>query len=64
LAGIGLFFYSNEGNPREPIHIHVKRGEADAKFWLHPDVIVADGYAFDASVERAWREQLSDGSAL
>lgn len=24
-----FFFYSNEGNPREPAHIHVRRGGAE-----------------------------------
>ena len=28
-----FFFYSNEG--QEPPHIHVKRGSAQAKFWLN-----------------------------
>lgn len=32
-----FFFYSNEGNPREPAHIHVRGGSgAEAKFWLDP----------------------------
>ena len=29
--GYRFFFYSNEGNPREPLHIHVRKGEAVAK---------------------------------
>ena len=31
-------FYSNEGNPREPPHVHAWANEADAKFWLVPSV--------------------------
>ena len=27
------FFYSNEG--AEPAHVHVRRGDMEAKFWLH-----------------------------
>ena len=34
--GYRFFFYSNEGMPREPLHVHVRRGEAIAKFWLDP----------------------------
>ena len=34
-------FYSNEGDPREPPHVHVRNGEADAKFWLVPTVKLA-----------------------
>jgi len=30
--GWRFFFYSEEGN--EPIHIHCKKGDADAKYWL------------------------------
>ena len=26
-------FHSNEGDPREPLHIHARKGEAVAKFW-------------------------------
>ena len=31
-----FFFYSNEGNPREPLHIHVRSAEGEAKFRLTP----------------------------
>lgn len=31
-----FFFYSNEGDPREPPHVHVTAGERVAKFWLDP----------------------------
>lgn len=36
-----MFFYSNEGNPREPAHIHVERGSGEAKLWLRPEITVA-----------------------
>lgn len=45
--GVRFFFYSNEGSPREPIHIHAQHGDAEAKFWLRPEVIVAESYGFD-----------------
>ena len=35
------YFYSDEGTLREPVHIHVRRGNAEAKFWLRPFVTVA-----------------------
>jgi hypothetical protein len=68
--GHRFFFYSNEGNPREPVHIHVRRGDATARLWLNPPH-VADSYGFSASdlrqllavvdehkqfIERAWHE--------
>ena len=39
--GWRFFFYLHEGNPREPIHIHVRKGNAEVKFWLRPFVTVA-----------------------
>ena len=36
--GVRFFFFSNEGNPREPLHVHAEHGDADAKFWLRPEV--------------------------
>ncbi len=42
--GYRFFFYSNEGEPREPLHIHVRKGEAVAKFWLDPIPCVAKAY--------------------
>ena len=53
--GFKFFFYSNEGSPREPVHIHVEKGEAEAKFWLFPEVSVAYNDGYDA---RALRELL------
>ena len=46
--GFRFFFYSNEGSPREPVHVHVRGEGGEAKFWLHPDVRVADSEGFDA----------------
>jgi hypothetical protein len=45
--GFRLFFYSNEGSPREPVHIHVENSGIEAKFWLKPEVALAynDGYS-------------------
>lgn len=39
--GYVFFFYSNEGIPREPAHIHIRRGSDIAKFWLVPEVLLA-----------------------
>ena len=40
--GYRFHFYSYEGSPREPIHVHVAKAGAEAKFWLHPRVRLAD----------------------
>ncbi|MEH3106596.1 MAG: DUF4160 domain-containing protein [Sphingomonas fennica] len=39
--GYRFHFYSSEGSPREPIHVHIARPGGDAKLWLYPDVRVA-----------------------
>ena len=47
--GYRFFFYSNEGVPREPLHIHVRKAEASAKFWIEPDPGVAEARGMSAS---------------
>ncbi|HVZ84949.1 MAG TPA: DUF4160 domain-containing protein [Terracidiphilus sp.] len=69
--GFRFFFYSNEGSPREPAHVHVEKENREAKFWLHPEVRVAYNDGYDARtlrelleiveanrdrIERAWNE--------
>ena len=41
-----FFFYSNEGIPREALHVHVRKGSAVAKFWLEPVPEVADSHGW------------------
>lgn len=72
--GYRFHFFSNEGDPREPVHIHVTKDGADAKFWLQPEVHMAYNYGFTAKVqaelsrivedrreeiERAWHEHFA-----
>ena len=72
--GYRFFFYSNEGDPREPLHIHVRRGEAVAKLWLEPFPEVAESYgmtphelrelldqavAHAAEIKRYWDEHFT-----
>jgi hypothetical protein len=69
--GFRFFFYSNEGSPREPLHIHVEKDGIEAKFWMKPDIRVAYNDGYDArtlreltgiirfhkrQIERAWNE--------
>jgi hypothetical protein len=35
VQGWRFYFYSNEGG--EPMHVHAAKGEAECKYWLHPD---------------------------
>ncbi len=43
-----FLFFSNEGNPLELCHIHVRRNTNLAKFWLVPNVSLADNYGFNS----------------
>ena len=71
VGGLRFLFYSNEGDPREPPHIHVRDGRDEAKFWLTPSVSLAYNDGLDArtlnrvqklvekhrtTLERAWHE--------
>jgi len=47
-GGLRYFFFSNEGAPREPPHIHVKGGGRDAKIWLEPEILIAENYGFNS----------------
>ncbi len=43
VRGFKFFFFSHEGN--EPVHIHVRKGDGAAKFWLDPvNLEYADGF--------------------
>ena len=50
--GFRFFFHSNEGSPREPLHVHVRSGSSEAKIWLDPQVQVASSFGFDAGTLR------------
>lgn len=48
--GFRFFFYSNEGDPREPVHI--KKAGAEAKFWVSDDISLERSNGFDARTLR------------
>lgn len=54
--GYRFHFFSDEGQPRELVHIHVAKDNADAKFWLYPAVDMAYNYGFNARTIRQLRE--------
>ncbi|HDS84691.1 MAG TPA: DUF4160 domain-containing protein [Phycisphaerales bacterium] len=47
--GYRFFFYSNEGIPPEPLHIHVRKGEQVAKIWLEPEIVVDHSYGMKSA---------------
>ncbi len=58
--GFRAFFYSNEGDPREPPHIHLIAGDHEAKFWLRPEVTLASSAGFDAKTLRLLAQMVED----
>jgi len=72
--GLRFHFFSSEGDPLEPVHIHVAQAGMDANFWLYPEVRLAYNRGYDARtirrlhdvvkahrdiIERAWNEHFS-----
>ena len=41
-GGLRYYFFSNEGQPPEPAHIHITGGGRDAKVWLDPEPSIAE----------------------
>lgn len=71
LDGKRFHFSSDEGDPREPMHVHIAQAGMDAKFWLFPTVRLAYNRNYDArtikhlqdiveqrrdDIERAWND--------
>jgi Domain of unknown function (DUF4160) len=78
-SGLRFYFFSNEGLPREPRHIHVEGGGKDAKIWLEPEVTLAESYGFNSSelarilrivserrtlILKAWDDHFGNGRPL
>ena len=62
--GYRFFFYSNEGSPREPVHVHVRSNDGEAKFWLQPVVHLADSSGFDARILRELTGVVEQNAAM
>jgi hypothetical protein len=62
--GYRFFFYSNEGDPLELLHIHVRRGESVAKFWVLPQVSLVESYAMSASELRELSKVVKNNKEL
>ncbi|RAT10783.1 MULTISPECIES: DUF4160 domain-containing protein [Lonsdalea] len=64
LNGFKFFFYSNEGNPREPAHIHVRNTENEAKFWTENGVKLSRNDGFDARTLRELTKMIEQNQTL
>lgn len=62
-AGYRFFFYSNEGNPREPLHVHVRGNGGEAKYWLRPSVHLAHSTGLNARTLRELAAVVEENSA-
>ena len=69
--GIRFHFFSNEGDPREPLHVHAQRGECLAKIWQLPEPKISENFGYSPAdmrvilgqveqhaemIERMWNE--------
>jgi len=74
-GNLKFFFYSNESNPREPMHIHVRGPDGEAELWTEPAIGFADSKGFNPrelaviireviknrpAIERAWHEHFGN----
>lgn len=62
-SGFRFFFYSNEGDPREQVHVHVRKGDGLAKFWIAP-VCLETSDGFDARTLRELAKMVEDNAEL
>ncbi len=46
--GIRILFYSDEGLPREPIHVHARRAACEVKVWIEPVIRAEKSYGFNS----------------
>jgi hypothetical protein len=61
INGFIFFFYSQEGN--EPHHIHIRKGGAEAKFWLAPTKL-SENHGFSPSQMRFIRKTITENHTL
>jgi len=62
--GYRFHFFSNEGHPLEPIHIHVRKGSNIAKFWVEPEISLANNYGFISKELNAFKVEIEENKDL
>jgi hypothetical protein len=62
-GSLRFFFYSDEGVPREPPHIHVRQTGREAKLWLRLGLPEAYNYGFSERELRRIRELIEANRA-
>lgn len=56
--GFKFYFWSKEGD--EPPHVHIKKGDGNAKFWLIPEIKEKYSYGFTVREKRDIRDIIND----
>lgn len=62
--GYKFFFFSNEGSPSEARHVHVRKEAAIAKFWIQPEVKLADSWGMSARELNTLKRVVEDNANL
>jgi len=62
--GYRFFFFSNEGDPIEPVHVHVRKDRNVAKFWIEPNVALAESYGLSAQELNKLRKVVENNAKL
>lgn len=62
--GYRFFFFSNEGDPREPCHIHIRKGNGLAKYWVEPEVRLEESIDFSSRELRFIENQVRSNRQL
>ena len=62
--GYRFFFFSNEGEPLELCHVHIRKGSHVAKFWVVPDVSLASSWGMTARELNRLEEKVRDIQSL
>lgn len=55
--GFRFFFYSRQ---EERMQVHVRSGSGDAKFWLEPDIELAENYGLRSGEIKLVRKLIED----
>jgi hypothetical protein len=56
--GYRFYFFSREND--EPVHVHVEKAEASAKFWLLPEVREEYSYGFTGKQRKEIKKIILD----
>lgn len=62
--GYKFFFFSNEGDPLEPCHIHVRKNENIAKYWIVPEVILDSSWGMSSKELNMLQKKLIENQKL